>query len=281
MIIQESGELSENTRSSIISSLKCIQSHHLPLSFFATLPPNKVLIGKIFEMQRYRIYIRSNLITAVPTFLGPMPINNDSLSRLNCLVGDDTAGEGFRESFGPLGVPAKGRCVPFVLSIEAAPSPISSSSLSRVLHLTHKRQIRIKSKIEAKVAAKKIFQNVARHGCKLPLILLLLDEERETFIHILTSCASLFSSFCETTNATQSRQASPETIMHDPPNIVDKIQELLLEKEVHLNAKDNNLDNPIRDETATDEDKNHNLPFSQPKLLKVLVPKRGNTENGD
>ncbi|KAL2337032.1 hypothetical protein Fmac_011478 [Flemingia macrophylla] len=28
-------------RSSIISSLKCIQSHHLPLSFFATLPPNK------------------------------------------------------------------------------------------------------------------------------------------------------------------------------------------------------------------------------------------------
>ncbi|KAL2338165.1 hypothetical protein Fmac_012611 [Flemingia macrophylla] len=35
------------------------------------------------------------------------------------------------------------------------------------------------------------------------------------------------------------------------------------------------------DKTATDEDKNHNLPFFQPKPLEVLVPKRGNIEIGD
>ncbi|KAL2326341.1 hypothetical protein Fmac_025399 [Flemingia macrophylla] len=67
-------------------------------------------------------------------------------------------------------------------------------------------------------------------------------------------------------------------LLHDSPDTVDKIQELLSEKEVPLNAENNNLDNPIRDKTATDEDKNHNLPFPQSKPPEVLFPERGNTE---
>ncbi|KAL2337502.1 hypothetical protein Fmac_011948 [Flemingia macrophylla] len=34
-------------RSSIISSLKCIKRHHLPLSFLATVPPNKAILHHV------------------------------------------------------------------------------------------------------------------------------------------------------------------------------------------------------------------------------------------
>ncbi|KAL2342688.1 hypothetical protein Fmac_003973 [Flemingia macrophylla] len=72
-----------------------------------------------------------------------------------------------------------------------------------------------------------------------------------------------------------------DKLLHDSPDTVDKIQELLSENEVPLNVENNNLDNPIKDETATDEDENHNLPFPQPKPPEVLIPERGNTESGD
>jgi len=75
-------------------------------------------------------------------------------------------------------------------------------------------------------------------------------------------------------------QPQPNTILNRFPHTVHKIQHPFSQEEVPLNEEHSNSNNPIRHQSPTDQNQNHNLPFPQLELPQMLLPQKGNAEGG-
>ncbi|WVY97162.1 hypothetical protein V8G54_029313 [Vigna mungo] len=75
-------------------------------------------------------------------------------------------------------------------------------------------------------------------------------------------------------------EPQPNTILNCFLHTVHKIQHSLPQEEVPLNAVHSNSNDPIRNQSPTDQNQNHNLPFPQFKMPQIHLPQEGNAKGG-